>query len=509
MLVARPPKASLLVGTELASGLVPGLETIEDGGKQESGLTYDVPIEAVSDEGDSPLDVVLVSDVTLAGFVARSETAGAITVSSEGKPPEADVLADTLCSAKPLLGLDRAGTGVVGLLRLQTASSVLCPSSGEMPESGAPELSSACAQSATGMPMLSGAPAMSGTSLASVGPEDSSTPADAIVPEAPRATGSLAASDVPEEGISGTALVAGMLGGILAVNVLMGSLVLKTLPVSNTLFSEVAFVTSSVLVASDAGLVLVGDALESSDFSPSLHELNELCVLLPPEESKVAGMAIVAVRPVTKLVVPLREDLAVEENAEAIELASENLQGRLRAGISPATVLPVAAVVQAIEGWLLPEGSLDVAVSFTSIICVVFEAQGVSFGEAGAVSSGAEVPFSRMSEQLIAMGVPSTILSLTDGISPAFRIQSVEALVSSMEADVPSVATLTAAEVVLTSETAPVDALLAVSDVSSVTEDVLVPVAADGMLAAADVLLVPAHVLLVVGDVLLAAADVP
>jgi hypothetical protein len=32
----------------------------------------------------------------------------------------------------------------------------------------------------------------------------------------------------------------------------MGSLVLETLPVSNSLFSEVAFVTSSVLVASDA-----------------------------------------------------------------------------------------------------------------------------------------------------------------------------------------------------------------------------------------------------------------
>ncbi len=233
---------------------------------------------------------------------------------------------------------------------------------------------------------------------------------------------------------------------------------------------------------------------------------------LPPEESKVAGMRTVAVRPVAKLVVPLREDLALEENAEAIELASENLQGRLGAGISPATVLSVAAVAQAIEGWLLPEGSLDIAVSFTSIIWVVFEAQEVSFGEAGAVSSGADVPFSRMSEQLVAEGVPSTILLLTDGITLAFGILSVEAVVSSKEADVPSVATgvsSTAAEVVLASETAPVDALLAVTDVSSVTEDVLVLVAADAVLAAADVSLVPADVLLAEGDVLLAAADVP
>ncbi len=211
MLAARPPKASLLVATELASGLVPGLETIEDGGKQEAGLTSDAPIAGVSVEDDSPLDVVSVSNVA-PGFAATSETAEAITVSPEVKPPEVDVLADMLCSAKHLLGLDRAGTGVVGLLRLQTAPSVLCPSSGEMPESGAPELSRACAQSASGMPMLSGAPAMSGTSLASDGAEDSSIPTDAIVPEAPRATGSLAASDIPEEGNSGTALVAGMLG---------------------------------------------------------------------------------------------------------------------------------------------------------------------------------------------------------------------------------------------------------------------------------------------------------
>jgi hypothetical protein len=218
---------------------------------------------------------------------------------------------------------------------------------------------------------------------------------------------------------------------------------------------------------------LVGEALESSDSSLSLHELNELCVPMPPEESKVAGMATVAVRPVAKLVMPLREDLALEENAEAIELASENLQGRLGAGISPATVLPVAAVAQAIEGWLLPEGSLAVEVSFTSITCIFFEAEGVTFGEAGAVSSGADEPFSRMSEQLLAAGVPSTIW-LTDGISSAFRIQSVDALVSSMEADVPSVAkgvSLTTADVVLVSETAPLvsDALMDVADVLLLT----------------------------------------
>jgi hypothetical protein len=504
LLVARPPKTSLLVGTELASGLVPGLETIEDGGKQEAGLTSDVPIAAVSVEDDSTLDVVLVSDVNPAGFAATSETAGAITVSSEVKPPEVDVLADMLGSAKYLLGLHRAGTGVVGLPSPPTETpSVLCPSSGELPVSGAPEVSSACAQSATGMPLLSVAPVMS---MASAGPENSSTPADSqIEPEATRTTGSLAASDVPEEGDSGRALVAGMLGGILALNVLKGSLVLETLPVSNSLLSEVALVTAGALVASDAGLVLVGEALKSSDFSLLLHKLT-------PEILPVAGMVIDGVRPLIKLVAKAAVLVAFEENAEAIELASENPQGRLRAGISPATVLPVAAGAQATEGWLLPEGSLDVAVSFTSIIRVVFEAQGVSFGEAGAVSSGADVPFSRMSEQLVAVGVPSTILLLTDGIPSAFRIQSVEALVSSMEADVPSVATgvsLTAAEVVVASETAQVDALLAVSDVSSVTEDVLVLVAADAVLAAAGVLLVPAHVLLAVGDVLLAAADVP
>jgi len=191
LLAARPPKANLLFATELASGLVPGLETIEDGERQEAGLTSDAPIAAVSVEDGSPLDVVLVSDVTPAGFAATSETAGAITVSPEVKPPEADVLADMLCSAKYLLGLDRAGTGVEGLLRLQTETpSVMCPTSGELPESGAPELSSAGAQTASGMQMLSGAPAMSVTSLASDGPEDSSTPTGAqIVPEAPRATG--------------------------------------------------------------------------------------------------------------------------------------------------------------------------------------------------------------------------------------------------------------------------------------------------------------------------------
>jgi hypothetical protein len=258
-LVARPPKANLLFATELASGLVPGLETIEDGGKQEAGLTSDAPIGAVSVEDDSPLDVVSVSNVA-PGFAATSETGGAITESPEVKPPEVDVLADMLCSAKSLLGLNRAGTGVVGLLRPQTERpSVMCPTSGEMPESGAPVVSSACSQSAPGMPMLSVAPGMS---LASAGPEDSCTPTDAIVPEAPRATGSLAASDAPEEGNSGTALVAGMLGGIVALNVLMGSLVLETSSVSNSLLSEVAFVTSSVLVASDAEFVLVGDVLK-------------------------------------------------------------------------------------------------------------------------------------------------------------------------------------------------------------------------------------------------------
>ncbi len=97
-------------------------------------------------------------------------------------------------------------------------------------------------------------------------------------------------------------------------------------------------------------------------------------------------MVIDGGRPLIKLVATAAVAVALEENTEATELASENLQGRLRAGISPATVLSVAAVVQAIEGWLLPEGSLDVEVSFTSIIWVVFEAQGVSFGEAGAVS---------------------------------------------------------------------------------------------------------------------------
>jgi hypothetical protein len=122
----------------------------------------------------------------------------------------------------------------------------------------------------------------------------------------------------------------------------------------------------------------------------------------------------------------------------------------------------------------IAKGSLDVEVSFTSIICVVFEAQGVSFGEAGAVSSGADVPFSRMSEQLVAVGVPSTILLLTDGIPSAFRIQSVEALVSSMEADVPSAAkgvSCTTVAVVLVSENAPVvsDALLDVADVLLLT----------------------------------------
>jgi hypothetical protein len=262
---------------------------------------------------------------------------------------------------------------------------------------------------------------------------------------------------------------------MLALNVLMGSLVLETLPVSNSLFSEVALATAGALVESDAEFVLVEEALKSSDFSPLLHELNELCVPLTPEELTVSEMAIDAVRPVTKLevVVPVREDLALEENAEAIELASENLQGRLRAGISPATVLPVAAVAQAIEGWLLPEGSLAVEVSFTSITCIFFEAEGVTFGEAGAVSSGADEPFSRMSEQLLAAGVPSTIW-LTDGISSAFRIQSVDALVSSMEADVPSVAkgvSLTTADVVLVSETAPLvsDALMDVADVLLLT----------------------------------------
>ncbi len=360
-MAATPPKASLLVATELASGLVPGPETIEDGGKQEAGLTSDVPIAAVSVEDDLPLDVVLVSDATPAGFAAKSETAGAITVSPEVKPPEVDVLADMLCSAKYLLGLNRARTRVVGLLRPQTETpSVMCPTSGKLPESGAPEVSSAGAKTASGMPMLAGAPAMTGTPLASDGAEDSSTPTDAIMPEAPRAPGSQAASDVPEEGDSGTALVAGMLGGILALNVLMGSLVLETLPVSNTLFSEVAFVTASVLVASDAEFVLVGDALKSSDFSLLLHKLT-------PEILPVAGMVINGVRPLIKLVATAAVVVTLEENAEAIELASENLQGRLRAGISPATVLPIAAGAQAKEGWLLPEGSLD-AVSFTSII---------------------------------------------------------------------------------------------------------------------------------------------
>ncbi len=250
----------------------------------------------------------------------------------------------------------------------------------------------------------------------------------------------------------------------------MGSLVLETLPVSNSLFSEVALVTAGALVASDAEFVLVGDALKSSDFSLLLHKLT-------PEKLPVAGIVIDAVRPLIKLVATAAVVVPLEENAEAIELASENLQGRLRAGISPATVLPVAAVAQATEGWLLPEGSLDVAVSFTSIICVVFEAQGVSLGEAGAVSSGAGEPFSRLSEQLIAVGVPSTILPLTDGIPSAFRIQSVEAVVSSMEAEVSSAAkgvSCTAVDVVLVSETAPVvsDALLAVTDVLLLTEDV-------------------------------------
>ncbi len=137
-------------------------------------------------------------------------------------------------------------------------------------------------------------------------------------------------------------------------------------------------------------------------------------------------------------------------------------------------MLPVAAVAQTTEGWLLPEGSLDVEVSFTSIIRVVFEAQGVSFGEAGAVSSGADVPFSRMSEQLVAVGVPSTILLLTDGIPSAFRIQSVEALVSAMEGDVLSATkgvSWTTADVVLASETEPVvsEALLDVADVLLLT----------------------------------------
>jgi hypothetical protein len=229
-------------------------------------------------------------------------------------------------------------------------------------------------------------------------------------------------------------------------------------------------------------------------------------------------MVIDGVRPLIKPVATAAVVVALEENAEAIELASENLQGRLRAGISPATVLPVAAVAQATEGWLLPEGSQDVTVSFTSFIFIVFEAQGVSFGEEGAVSSGADVPFSRISEQLVAVGVPSTILLLTDGIPSAFRTQSVESLVSSMEADVPSAATgvsWTTAEVVLVSENAPVVsvALLAVADVLLVSEDEPLAAdvldAADALLVAVGVLLDSAHVLLAVGDVPFAAADVP